>query len=64
MSTLTPITRVTHYPDAADLAPHTDKAQCCGCHHWWDTAELSHDRNGDDVCPDCVWTWSAYPDHR
>lgn len=54
------------FPDTTDLqhASDPDHAQCPGCSHWWPIADLSHDRNGDNICPDCVFSWSAYPDHR
>lgn len=52
--------------DATDLA-HADDPdydQCPGCAHWWPLADMCHDRNGDNVCTDCVWSWSTHPDHR
>lgn len=54
------------YPDATDTAHagDPDYDQCPSCAHWWLLAEMNHDRNGDNICPDCVSTWSAYPDHR
>lgn len=54
------------FPDATDTAStgDPDHAQCPGCQHWWPLTDLSPDRNGDNICPDCVSTWSAYPDHR
>jgi hypothetical protein len=62
VSLLDDITAGYYYPDAADLDPAPDTAQCEGCHHYWPIAELYHDRNGDNTCPDCVNTWLH--DHR
>ena len=37
---------------------------CPGCDNEYPADELCRDRNGDNVCSDCLLTWSAYPDHR
>lgn len=56
------------YPDALDgdavQSDSPDYDQCPGCEHWWPLADMSVNRSGDNICPDCVFSWSAYPDHR
>lgn len=45
------------YPDATDTAHagDPDYDQCPSCTHWWPLDEMCHDRNGDNICPDCIW---------
>lgn len=45
-------------------ADDPDYDQCPGCAHWRPLADMCHDRNGDNVCTDCIWSWSTHPDHR
>lgn len=45
------------YPDAIDTAHACDPThgQCPRCTHLWPLDEMARDRNGDNICPDCVF---------
>lgn len=46
------------HPDATDLAHADDPTydQCPRCTHLWPLDAMARDRNGDNICPDCMFS--------
>lgn len=46
------------HPDAIDRDHADDPTydQCPRCTHLWPLDEMARDRNGDNICPDCVFS--------